>query len=282
MKKIIRSNKLLLAISLLFIALFSLNSCDDTLDPVKENDRFIYSIYGYLESSADTQWVRVIHLQEEIDTTGGGIDGTIKMENLENGESSILKDSLFQYSEDVYAYNFWTKQNIEPRGTYRITAERSDGAVSSVTVEIPDTFKDPVYFPPATPGDPGRLVIEEIDNLADASIRFKIRYNVAGFTVNKSIPIIADTISRAAGYYIPIFPNQIALATKDLDTVDIFDCELYVAQAGEDWVDFPNIDRNLIALPEGISNVETGTGYVVGVTSKRIPYPNGSCTDQQD
>jgi hypothetical protein len=283
MKKTIRSNKIHFVFPLFLIAFFSLNSCDDSLDSFKENDRFIYSISGYLDSSADTQWIRVIHLQEEIDTTGKGIDGTIKMENLENGETTILKDSLFQYSDDVYAYNFWTKQDVEPRGTYRITAERSDGAVSSVTVEIPDTFEDPVYHSPASPGDPGRLVIRGVDNLVDVSIRFKIRYNVSGITVNSSIPIISDTIATAGdNYYIPIFPDKIARATQDLDTADILDCELYVARAGADWVDFPSIDRNLIALPEGISNVEDGTGYVVGITSKRIHYPNGSCADQVD
>ncbi|MDR9365635.1 MAG: hypothetical protein RI575_09875 [Balneolaceae bacterium] len=279
MKSINHLKKSYVLIPLAMFVLLSFAGCDESLNPVKENDRFIYSIAGYLDSSADRQWIRVIHLQEETDTTGKGIDGTITLENLENGETSVLNDSLFQYSENLYAYNFWTEQNIEPRHTYRITAERSDGAMSSVTVEIPDTFKDPVYYPPAVPGDKGRLVIEGIDNLADASIRFKIRYNVAGFTLNQSIPIIADTISTAAGYYIPIAPNRIAQATEDLETVDIFDCELYVARAGEDWVDFPSIDRNLIALPEGISNVEQGTGYVVGVTSKRISYPSGSCSD---
>lgn len=280
MKKMIHSNKIHFLFPLLLIALFSLNSCDDSLDSFKENDRFIYSISGYLDSSEDRQWIRVINLQEEIDTTGGGIDGIIQLENMETGEISILNDSLFQYSNSIYAYNFWTKQDIEPRGTYRLTAERSDGTVSSVTVEIPEPFEDPVYHPPMSPGRPGRLVIRGIDNLADASIRFKVRYNVAEFTVNMSIPITSDTIATVSGdYYIPILTDRISSATEDLDTVDIFDCELYVARAGADWVDFPSIDRNLIALPEGISNVDNGTGYVVGVTSKRISYPNASCSD---
>jgi hypothetical protein len=274
---------ILITILLLFIAFIGLNSCDETLDPVKENDLFYYSIFGYLDSSEERQWIRVINLQEEIDTTGEGIDGIVRLENLQTGESSILKDSLFQYSDKFYAYNFWTEQDIDPTGSYRITAERSDGITSSVTVEIPETFEDPEYQPPISAGDPGRLIIKGVDNLADASIRFKVRFNVANITVNNTIQVISDTIATGPNsYYIPIYPDQISLAIRDLDSVDIIDCELYVARAGPDWVDFSSLDRNLIALPDGISNVDNGTGYVVGVTSKRIFYPNRSCTDQND
>jgi hypothetical protein len=274
---------ILITILLLFIAFIGLNSCDETLDPVKENDLFFYSIFGYLDSSEERQWIRVINLQEEIDTTGEGIDGIVRLENLQTGESSILKDSLFQYSDKFYAYNFWTEQDIDPTGSYRITAERSDGITSSVTVEIPETFEDPEYQPPISAGDPGRLIIKGVDNLADASIRFKVRFNVANITVNNTIQVISDTIATGPNsYYIPIYPDQISLAIRDLDSVDIIDCELYVARAGPDWVDFSSLDRNLIALPDGISNVDNGTGYVVGVTSKRIFYPNRSCTDQND
>lgn len=240
-------------------------------------------MFGYLDSSEEQQWIRVIHLQEEIDTTGGGIDGVVTLEDLKSGETSVLNDSLFQYSDDTYAYNFWTEQDIDPAGTYRITVERSDGVKSSVTVGTPETFEDPEYQPPVFAGDPGRLIIQGVDNLADASIRFKVRFNVANITVNNTISVISDTIAIGPNsYYIPIFPNRISLATRDLDSVDIIDCELYVARAGFDWVDFSSLDRNLIALPDGISNIENGTGYVVGVTSKRIFYPNGSCTDQND
>jgi hypothetical protein len=274
---------ILITILLLFIAFIGLNSCDETLDPVKENDLFYYSIFGYLDSSEERQWIRVINLQEEIDTTGEGIDGIVRLENLQTGESSILKDSLFQYSDKFYAYNFWTEQDIDPTGSYRITAERSDGITRSVTVEIPETFEDPEYQPPISAGDPGRLIIKGVDNLADASIRFKVRFNVANITVNNTIQVISDTIATGPNsYYIPIYPDQISLAIRDLDSVDIIDCELYVARAGPDWVDFSSLDRNLIALPDGISNVDNGTGYVVGVTSKRIFYPNRSCTDQND
>lgn len=270
-------------IPLLLIAYIGLSSCDESFDPVKENDLFYYSVFGYLDSSEERQWIRVIHLQEETDTTGRGIDGIVTLENLESGETSVLNDSLFQYSNNIYAYNFWTEQDIDPAGTYRITAERSDGVTSSVTVETPETFEDPEYQPPVFAREPGRLIIRGVDNLADSSIRFKVRFNVANITVNNTIQVISDTIATGPdSYYIPIYPDQISLATRDLGSVDIIDCELYVARAGSDWVDFSSLDRNLIALPDGISNVENGTGYVVGVTSKRIFYPNESCTDQND
>lgn len=267
-------------LSLFIVSLLFLNSCDENFNPVKENDRFLYSIFGFLDSSEEKQWIRVINLQEEIDSTDYGFGGSVTLENLDTGEKSVLKDSLFQYTDKFYAYNFWTEQEINPESKYRITAERSDGAYSSVTVVVPDSFKDPEYLPPVSSRDPGRLIIHEIDNLADASIRYKIKYNLSNLIVSQSISVISDTISRGNdSYYIPITTDRISEATKDLDTADIIECELYVARAGPDWIHFSSLDPNLIALPDGISNVENGTGYVVGVTSKSIPYPNASCSD---
>jgi hypothetical protein len=275
------SNKnFLRSLPIFLISLLFINSCDDTLDPVKENDRFFYSIFGYLDSSEERQWIRIINLQEDIDTTGQRFDGYVSLENLETGETSTLKDSLFQFSSNIYAHNFWTEQEIRRNHKYRITVERSDGSESSVTVEIPNSFEEPEYRPPVNAGDPGRLIIREADNLADASIRFKIKYSLSDIIVNQSISVISDTISSGSNsYYIPINTNRISQVTKDLETAEIIECELYVARAGSDWIYFASLDRNLIALPDGISNVDNGTGYVVGVTSITIPYPNSSCSD---
>jgi hypothetical protein len=261
-----------------------LNACDESLDPFKENDRFIFSMYGYVDASDGTNWIRVINLQEEVDRTGRGINGTVTLENLSTGETAVLEDSLFQYSANIFAYNFRTDKNLEPGGTYRLTAVRFDGAESSVIINIPDDFREPEFRTATFPGEPDGLRIWEVDNLAEASVRFNVRYVQAEITQRISVSLLPDTIQSGSDQYlIPVESSIISDATVDLDDVEITDCEFYVAKAGPEWVDFSSIDRNLIALPEGgISNVENGTGYVVGVVSRRIKFPNVHCTDQEE
>ncbi len=36
-----------------------LSGCNRSFEPFKENNTYYFSIYGYLDVSADTQWVRV-------------------------------------------------------------------------------------------------------------------------------------------------------------------------------------------------------------------------------
>ncbi len=278
--KIFHIRILLTGIFILFAGLFS--GCDETLDPFKENDRFIFSIYGWGDATDDTHWIRVINLQEEVDRTGGGINGTVTLENLSTGEEVTFRDSLFQYSENFYAYNFYTQANLSTSETYKIRALRSDGAESSVTIQMPGSFPDPVFEEAAIAGEPGGLYIRGIENLAEASIRFNVHFLRAEFTQPMSVSVLSDTLASGEdGYFIPIEPDVIANATVDLDEVEITDCEIFVARAGPDWLHFPSLDRNLIALPEGISNVENGTGYVVGVASRRIHFPNFRCDDQE-
>ena len=44
--------------------------------------------------------------------------------------------------------------------------------------------------------------------------------------------------------------------------------ELFVAAGGPDWPDFTQIDRETLFLPETISNLNNGIGFVGGVLTK--------------
>ena len=282
--KIIQNKLQKPALLMIILAGFCLISCDESLDPFKENDRFIFSMYGYVDASDETNWIRVINLQEEVDRSGGGINGTVTLENLSTGEIAVLEDSLFQYSSNIFAYNFRTDKRLEPSETYKLKAVRSDGAESSVIIHMPDDFREPEFRTATFAGEPDGLRIWEVDNLAEASVRFNVRYVQAEITQRMSLSLLSDIIpSGSDQYLIPVESSIISDATVDLEDVEITDCEFFVAKAGPEWVDFSSIDRNLIALPEGgISNVENGTGYVVGVVSRRIKFPNVHCTDQDD
>ncbi len=265
---------------IIYLAVF-FAGCDETLEPFKENDRFIFSIYGWLDASDENHWIRVINLQEEVDRSGGGINGTVTLENLSTGEQTTFSDSLFQYTDNIFAYNFFANTPLKPSETYKLRATRTDGAESSVTIRMPGSFPDPVFQRAAMPGDPDGLRIRGVENLAEVSVRFDVRFIQAEFTQPMRVSVLADSIRTGSDeFFITIDTGIIADATVDLDSIEITNCEIYVARAGPGWLHFPSIDRNLIALPEGISNIENGTGYVIGVVSRRIVYPNARCVDQ--
>ena len=259
-----------------------LSGCDDTLKPFKENDRFIFSIYGYLDTSTDRQWIRVINLQEPVDRAGGGINGTVTLEHLESGEKMILHDTLYRFSDIHYAYNFRADMEILPENSYQLTATREDGAFSSVTIDIPRDFRDPFFLVEDNPENPDILWVYDVDNLADIQIRFTVHHPITEAVQPMAISLIQG--ARAVGennHRVFVDKQSIITATRDLEDVEIRDCRLYVASAGSDWIDFASLDPELIALPDGVTNIVSGTGFVIGINSRSILYENFACDDQR-
>ncbi|MCW9705406.1 hypothetical protein [Fodinibius salsisoli] len=99
--------------------------CSNTFEPLQENDQYHFSIYGYLDASADTQWVRVMPVRDSLYFSPRPLDAEVTLENVATGQSVVMNDSLFSPLQGVYVYNFWTKMKLEPEQTYRLTARHT-------------------------------------------------------------------------------------------------------------------------------------------------------------
>lgn len=226
-------------------------------------------MFGYLDASADTQWVRIMPVRDSLFYQPDEIDAIVTLEELETGKTVTLNDSLFHFSNNRYAYNFWTTQSLEPSNTYHLKAERSDGAASHATVTLPADFPTPIAHI-WEPDDftPDRIDIKGVEKLVDAQVIYQ--------TQNKRslISFIQDTVIVPDGsYQVLIQPwiNYESIGTT-LDMISNENLKIYVAAATSEFPDFATIDEIIITFPGGVSNVENGTGYVGGIVSKTIPY----------
>lgn len=127
-----------------------LSGCDQSVDPLTQSDRH-FSIYGALDASADTQWIRVMPVRVGVLTDSGSIDAHVTLEEIGSGRTTVLKDSLFKYAspdpdriEHLYAHNFWTTDPIAEGETYRLNVQRSDGVTASALATIPRTINGAV------------------------------------------------------------------------------------------------------------------------------------------
>lgn len=254
--------------------------CNETFEPWQENDQYYFSIYGYLDASADTQWVRVMPVREDLLLEPGPIGAVVTLEHLEGEETVAMNDSLIEFAHNAYAYNFWTTMKLQPGQTYRITAERQDGKSSHAEVILPPDFPTPtVYRRPADPrgGSPLDIIyVEGVARLADVRIFHYIHFTNPGEDYRVPFIHIQDTLRRASGeLMIEIDPREdtnmlgILLGNTPRST---FHQQIFIASAGPGFHDFPSIDEKIVALPEGVSNVVNGVGYLAGLVSKTIPY----------
>lgn len=272
------------------IFIFFLQSCDESFEPLKENNRFFFSIYGYLDASADTNWIRLIPLREGLEELPE-VDATVTLEHMESGTVTVMNDSLFQFAFGRTTLNYWTTMELFPGETYQIVAARSDGNQSSVLIEIPDDFPTPKVIEDfgANHGL-DTVLIEGVQNLADVRTLWRVSENFSFRTPVYNFPHLQDTVEVVGTDWIVEIPTNMDFsmiarlyesASFGIDElITVQHKQVWVASAGPGWLYFPDIEDNVIALPDGISNVENGTGYVIGIVSKTVPLE--SCFQGDD
>lgn len=128
------------SVLLFFAVLLTLifQSCtDNTLDPI-EDDRGIYSFYGFIEVGESPNYVRIRNSDEPFLADAENFDGTVTFENMNTGEVSTLRDTIITFGQNN-THNFIIEDEIEPDTPYLLKAERSDGLQSQATANAPKT-----------------------------------------------------------------------------------------------------------------------------------------------
>jgi hypothetical protein len=266
-------------ISLAFIIILAISvfACNDSFEPLKENNNAFFSMYGFLDASADTQWVRIAPVRDQIEMTADTPDVQVTLEDVETGNTVVMNDSLSQLRNGVNILNFWTTQDIELGGSYRLEAERSDEASSSVTITIPESVPSLKIFYGGNNGCSARVNILNEEPLADVQTVWHVRIQSGDFirkrTVRFSHRSGADDLSpESYRILLNILRERgdllLPAGKKEITGIDIF-----AASGGPDWIeDISSIDDLEYALPDGLSNVDNGLGYVIGIASTTIPY----------
>lgn len=272
--------QLFLTFSLFFAFFMSLSGCDQAFEPLQENDRYHFSIYGYLDATADTNWVRVMPVRDAIYAGPEPADAVVTLEHLETGSVSVMNDSLFQFGSDLFARNFWTTKTLIPGDSYRLTAKNSSGQSSRVTVTLPEDYSTPVLQ--QTEGEIALLYIDPVDHLVDLRVIYEVHFRQNYQLQRLYFPVsqLENKTLTENGYFVTVnrrndynYINQRLIGSGIIQPLQIF-----TASAGPDWVDFSVIDDQIIELPEGISNIENGVGYLTGIVSKTVPFR--TCYDE--
>ena len=279
------TNKILLFIVKAGLVLLMplMSSCDDDFAPLKENDRYNFSIYGYLDLEADTQWIRVMPIRETIYYSTDPIDAIVTLTNLNSGQSVLMNDSLFVLDlvgtdNDIAFWNFWTDVRIEPNTEYEIRAVCSDDKASSVRFSTPDSFPTPALDIDVGTGYEYVLVSDEVENIVDVRTFWKIynpeKRDTIIYQFNHTNRMWIDNNGKYNVQLSKQLDHEIIERRNPTEGLRIryIKGQIFITSAGDEWINFPEMDKELIALPEATTNINDGLGYVVGAAIKIIPY----------
>lgn len=267
------------------------SACDQSFQPLEANDEFFFSMYGYLDAGADTQWVHVTPIREQLDLLSDGSDIKVTIKNIQTGREIVMNDSLFERAVDFL--NFWTDKPIEYDQTYRLSAELESGEKSQVLVTIPPEMPDPIVVVLTMPGAPPDyfVLVDEQVNLADIQVKYYMRLTAPGFetirTVSFSYRNSAEFLEEFPGYYtVELKPDaelrevERQLLVPPEGDLEVVYRQVFVASSGEPLQeDIETLDDVTYALPQTVRNVDMGLGYVIGIDGKYVPYEG--CLDER-
>lgn len=277
------SGKNLVFIFLLVLGMFS--GCQESFQPLQENDKYYFSMYGYLDAAADTQWVRISPSRDQLNMLPVTPEMKVTLKHLQTGNTMEMHDSLFTQENGANFLNFWTSEDLEPGSSYKLKAKRPDGATSQVSISLPQAFPTPRlrreqnFF-----GEPDTytLFVEGIEHLAEVQIKWYVRLIAPGFDKKRvfSFSYRNEAVKRYNGSYrVHIEPAKDREKISRQTTlppegeIRVLHRQVFIAAGGPEWdEDISSIDDLVYALPDGFSNVKDGLGYMVGINSKWIPF----------
>lgn len=280
-----------LFLGLILICLFTLlSSCSD-FQPLQENDQYYFSINGFLDASADTQWVRITPAREQLETSSDVPEMTVTIENLGNGENLTMRDSLFQKRGAKYL-NFWTTESINNNQSYKVVAEHPNGKRSEATIEIPGELPTPTVVIQTSFSGPTTysVVVDGDVHVADVRSLYYIRITTSSTNIDRMFSFsyrnsVDTTETNGGSYTYHLEPeNELEEIEQQLllppeGQIEVIHRQIYVASTSTPWTsEVMSMDDLTYALPQTFSNIENGVGFLAGVDSKYVPY--ASCENE--
>jgi hypothetical protein len=261
-------------------------ACDESFEPIAPSD-LAFSVFGYLDASADTQWIRVMPIRPLKVTSQDALGVTVTLEHLGTGRIIELRDSLFRFSsssdldlgsEGLYLHNFWTPEQVDPGVAYRFSASREGKKPAEAVVEIPRDFEVEVAINQDRRGrGTDELQITGVKHLPFLATLTHFcdgcgcAWDVSkvlheGRSAEDETHLIAlsfESVERRAGC------GPLWVAKRDL----------WIVGSEAEWPAGGYSER---ALGESglTSNVTNAVGFLGGALSRVIPYEN--CTFQSD
>jgi hypothetical protein len=255
-------------------AVTTLAGCEESFSPIQPSE-LQFSVYGYLDAAADTQWIRVTPIRPTLFTSPEPLGATVTLERVGSGRVVELRDSVFDYSQrdpeigsdGVYAHNYWTAEPIETGAAYRFSARRGDALASETVVQIPADYDLEVWLAQeqATRGDYVRIVGLKYVAFVGTTTRFHDRCGPG--TEDTSFPV--DSVD---GDVHTVTITRAFRVRGGCGAPEVERQEVQVVGSGAPWPSDRALgvgEEVVTGPPSGLSN---SVGFLAGVLTKRVPY----------
>ena len=265
---------------LIVCATFLYMGCEPSFDPIKQNDRH-FSVFGYLNASADTQYVRIEKLRDGMAAdTPLDLEAKVTLTNVTSNQTVTLQDSVYEYYLQGKAHNFYTTMEISPNQKYRLEVNGEEGN-SSAELEIPDAFPKPEVLD--TSKFQTILKVKGIKRLVGIKTIYQTCQNCScDETIRYTYSNLKDTLymddgSVKAEIDLLEEKKKIFLNYPENKDYSILRYDVVVAAGMPSWPNYADLDPEEVILPDVATNVNNGVGYLGGIVTDTLNVID-SCT----
>ena len=260
-------------ILLALTGLVVLAACSDTVDPTLGTDQ-AFSLYGYLDPTADRQAIRVAPILGTIDAdTARALAVRVTSVERGTGRAAAWRDSAVTFRDGSVGHVFVADYTPTPGATVDVQVEETDGdrRVTTVGVEVPALSRVRVGEVEGTAGGVTYPLRVEAPRVLDAELVFRVTgYGTAPEdTVDVPFGQVAPFAEAGGGAW-ALDLNFVAAAQAFLAAPEVRGRPLRLVEMGarvfvtsSGWAVPPGgLDEDRIVEPGTFSNVEGGFGFV--------------------
>lgn len=269
-----------LALGLAVTAL--LMGCEEAVDPVVGTDK-AFSLYGVLQPRADTQWVRVYPIKDQLaPASPESLAATVTTTTVESGRTVSWRDSLIQEDDGRYAHVFWRPFDVDYGQTYRLQAASEEGETTHAEVTVPSNAALVLQEPQVntSPVTVPVLVNVSVPRLINLEVEYYFQYerreNVGpNERIEAHVTLSYTGAQRRSeeGWIIPIHLSKDFEILRDrLRDAELWNPDvglvmrnvtLSLAVVNEEWnPPGGEFDPDVLVEPGVMSNIEKGFGFL--------------------
>lgn len=253
----------------LCVVTFTLSACNNTFDPLQNDHPYAFSMYGYLDVHADTQFIRVMPILETfLPVNTQDYDFTVQLRRVSTGHVQELGYNLVQFGSNTFVRNYLSSDRLVPNEIYELISIDSAGVKSVATITLPDSLQSP-EFDYNTTSEIGvfRGTHSPSDRLVYIEMYYKLAvYNMGGCEVMEVMFNHTGSELWLNGIYNIRVSHSLDLR-RIASNFQILHRRFRIVTAASTYPDNTNLTPEELTLPHLNSNVSNGTGFVAGISS---------------
>lgn len=256
-------------------------ACDNTVDPFIETDRY-FTVFGYLDTGSDRQYVRVIPLRKEIvEEDAESLDAVVTATDLDSGIEHSWRDSVITYSDGSIGHVFVSDFRPVPGRTYRFEVERSDGVVTWAQTRVPEAEIADVV-PPTQFGTGPITQVVNWEGVDVSPFRVEVWYRFSEFPPSSPFKEFVVTYrGEDVGRRIPEgwqVPVKLSEDTEEIlplvrEGSPLLGIGMRLTMSDDFWRPPGGVfDEEVLVQPGTFSNVQRGFGFLGSVNQYTVEW----------